>query len=49
MRIVVALDRNALLRPGDPMTVPVQRRNVRIAGLHLTRQHRLTKRNVQGK
>jgi carbamate kinase len=31
MRIVIALGGNALLRRGDPMTVEVQRRNVRIA------------------
>ena len=31
MRIVIALGGNALLRRGDPMTMQVQRRNVRIA------------------
>lgn len=31
MRIVIALGGNALLKRGDPMTVQVQRRNVRIA------------------
>ncbi len=31
MRIVIALGGNALLRRGDPMTIQVQRRNVRIA------------------
>jgi carbamate kinase len=31
MRIVIALGGNALLRRGDPMTIEVQRRNVKIA------------------
>jgi carbamate kinase len=31
MRIVIALGGNALLRRGDPMTIEVQRRNIRIA------------------
>ncbi len=31
MRIVIALGGNALLRRGDPMTIQVQRRNIRIA------------------
>jgi len=31
MRIVIALGGNALLRRGDPMTIEVQRKNVRIA------------------
>ena len=31
MRIVIALGGNALLRRGDPMTIEVQRRNIKIA------------------
>lgn len=44
MRVVVALGGNALLRRGEPMTVAVQRTNVRIAALalaDLARDHQI--------
>ncbi|MFY9931066.1 MAG: hypothetical protein WAK82_24010 [Streptosporangiaceae bacterium] len=34
MTILIALGGNALLRRGDPMTTPVQGRNIRITGGH---------------
>jgi len=44
MRVVVALGGNALLRRGEPMTVAVQRANVRIAAIalaELARDHQI--------